>query len=262
MICIFCKNCSDTSTSVEHIIPESLGNTKTILPKGIVCDTCNNYFSRKVEAPVLNHPYFRSLRSEQSLPSKRGRATQVKAVILPDNYAIDVAFQDDKNTSNLEIIIPQKCDFERFAQSAKANNTELVFLKHDGLPPHGLMSRFLAKMAIEALAFQLLHKIKYIEDMTNDSQLDEIRTFARRGGKGKEWPYSQRRIYNSEKIHIKEGFPHQLLHEFDFLFTEKQECYFVIAIFGIEYAINLAGSEISGYEDWLIKNNNKSPLYL
>lgn len=260
MKCIFCKNCSDSSTSVEHIIPETLGNTKNILPKGIVCDTCNNYFSRKVEAPVLNHPYFRTLRSEQGLLSKRGRATQVKAVILPDNYAIDVAFQHDENTSDLSVIIPQKHDFERFTQNTKTKNT-IVFLKHDGLPPYGLMGRFLAKMALEALTYKLLHKEKYIEEITNDPQLDEIRNFARRGDK-KEWPYFQRRIYDTDKIHIsKEIPPHQLLYEFDILFTDMHEYYFIIAIFGVEYAINIGGAEISGYEDWLTKNNNKSPLY-
>ncbi len=45
----FCKQCSDLSNSVEHIIPESLGNKNHVLPKGIVCDRCNNYFTLKIE---------------------------------------------------------------------------------------------------------------------------------------------------------------------------------------------------------------------
>ena len=49
MRCIFCKQDSSNSKNVEHIIPESLGSTKHILGKGIVCDKCNNYFSREVE---------------------------------------------------------------------------------------------------------------------------------------------------------------------------------------------------------------------
>lgn len=28
------------------------------------------------------------------------------------------------------------------------------------------------------------------------------------------------------------------------------EIYFVVALWGIEFAINMAGPEISGYEDW------------
>ena len=49
--CIFCKTKSSACVSVEHIIPESLGNTQHILPRGWVCDSCNNYMATKVEKP-------------------------------------------------------------------------------------------------------------------------------------------------------------------------------------------------------------------
>src|SRR6267154_1084155 len=51
--CIFCKQNSALSRSVEHIVPESLGNTQHILPIGVVCDACNNYLAREVEKPLL-----------------------------------------------------------------------------------------------------------------------------------------------------------------------------------------------------------------
>ncbi len=37
---IFCKQEASTSKSVEHIIPESMGNKSNILKPGIVCDKC------------------------------------------------------------------------------------------------------------------------------------------------------------------------------------------------------------------------------
>jgi hypothetical protein len=43
MSCIFCKNDSSSSVSIEHIIPESLGNTEYFLPAGIVYDVCEYY---------------------------------------------------------------------------------------------------------------------------------------------------------------------------------------------------------------------------
>lgn len=46
------------------------------------------------------------------------------------------------------------------------------------------------------------------------------------------------------------------------MFTPNGEVYFVIAMFGIEYAINMAGSSIEGYNEWLKNNNNISPLYI
>ena len=41
MRCLFCKLPSDAATSVEHVIPQSLGNSQVILPRGMICDPCN-----------------------------------------------------------------------------------------------------------------------------------------------------------------------------------------------------------------------------
>ena len=54
--------------------------------------------------------------------------------------------------------------------------------------------------------------------------------------------------------------PYQVLHEFDFLWTKELECYFVLAIMGIEYAINVGGPSIESYTTWLQENNHQSTL--
>ena len=41
-VCLYCKRSNRQSTSVEHVFPESLGNAEIVLPKGTVCDSCNN----------------------------------------------------------------------------------------------------------------------------------------------------------------------------------------------------------------------------
>ena len=56
MSCIFCGNNTGLNT-VEHIIPESLGNDFLILKPGLVCDNCNNIFSG-FESRVLNNSIF------------------------------------------------------------------------------------------------------------------------------------------------------------------------------------------------------------
>jgi hypothetical protein len=71
--CLFCLEDSTSSVSVEHIVPESLGNTTTVLPRGFVCDKCNNYFARKVEGPFLNSPAMLALRHLEAVGNKRGR---------------------------------------------------------------------------------------------------------------------------------------------------------------------------------------------
>lgn len=73
MRCIFCKTDSSHSVSVEHIIPESMGNADHVLPRRAVCDGCNGYFARKIEGPLLGAPVFRQLRFGMQIANERGR---------------------------------------------------------------------------------------------------------------------------------------------------------------------------------------------
>ncbi len=73
MRCIFCGNDSTTSRSVEHIVPASFGNSTSVLPKGIVCDKCNNYFARKIESPFLNSEAVLQLRQELEIHNRDGK---------------------------------------------------------------------------------------------------------------------------------------------------------------------------------------------
>ena len=73
MRCIFCKQDTSKSKSVEHSIPESLGNIEHILPVGIVCDKCNNYIAREVEKPFLDSLYIRERRFYAGMTNKKER---------------------------------------------------------------------------------------------------------------------------------------------------------------------------------------------
>lgn len=88
MNCIFCKNPTDQiSKTIEHIIPESLGNVDSILPIGIVCDSCNNYFARKIEKEILGSPIFQLIRFEKSIPNKKGKIPKFlldQTISMPD----------------------------------------------------------------------------------------------------------------------------------------------------------------------------------
>src|SRR4051794_22891977 len=96
MRCIFCKADSSSSRSVEHIVPESLGNVSNLLPPGIVCDQCNNYFARKVEKPVLDSGLFTITRFTQALPNKRGRVPIIGGIIDPGGSVEVVQDRDGK----------------------------------------------------------------------------------------------------------------------------------------------------------------------
>ncbi len=86
--CIFCAENSEASQSVEHIIPESLGNRELILPKGVVCDKCNNYFARKIEGPVLALDFFKQLRFYNFIENKDGNIPPSDALICDEKAKI------------------------------------------------------------------------------------------------------------------------------------------------------------------------------
>jgi hypothetical protein len=41
----------------------------------------------------------------------------------------------------------------------------------------------------------------------------------------------------------------------------ESEFYFIIAIFGVEFAINMIGPSVDAYKEWLRVNGGVSPLY-
>jgi hypothetical protein len=107
MRCIFCKSDASSSTSREHIIPESLWNTKQVLPAGVVCDKCNNYFSREVEKPFLQSPAISALRFHEALPSKRGIIPPMLGLIQPDIPA--ACYRHTKGDLAASLVIPEEC---------------------------------------------------------------------------------------------------------------------------------------------------------
>lgn len=256
MRCVFCKDDSSRSTSKEHIIPESLGNTKQVLPPGIVCDQCNNYFSRKVEGPVLNSEAIQLLRLEQAVPSKKKRIPSSVAWI-DGKYPV-TAHRTLNGQPNLTLDVPSD-----IFESIKLSKVSTIAIQaFRDLPYEPLVSRFLAKVAVEALAQQFINRSGTAEYLVEEAGFDPIRDYARRG-QPKKWSYHSRRIYDSnQRWPDDNGNSYQIVHEYDFLRTESGEVYFVLALFGLELVINIGGPDIDGYIEWLKQNNELSPLYI
>ncbi|MEJ7623785.1 MAG: HNH endonuclease [Pyrinomonadaceae bacterium] len=254
MQCIFCKIDSTESCSVEHIIPESLGNLSHVLPPGVVCDKCNNYFATKVEKPFLETDAMRHMRYDQAIPNKRGRVPIVEGIVLPDYPAVLQKFTN----SNLAGIISLD---EVGAKHILATKGAKLILPLASDPPARLVSRFLAKAAIEAMAARFSRNEEWLASFAAETQLDPIRHHARRGEPA-DWPFHVRRIYNMDAKWLDEdGEPIQLVHEFDIVKTDWDEWFFILALFGLELAINYGGPEIGGYQRWLTENRGRSPLY-
>lgn len=69
--CIFC-DASNEAKSIEHIVPESLGNKDYVIEKGAVCDKCNSRFS-KFESKVLTNSILAMERARHGNKTKKGK---------------------------------------------------------------------------------------------------------------------------------------------------------------------------------------------
>ena len=73
--CIFCLSDGPFST-VEHIIPESLGNDDLLL-RSEVCDGCQKYFGKEIEQFVLKKTPLAFWRTYLGIKTKRGKNPSV-----------------------------------------------------------------------------------------------------------------------------------------------------------------------------------------
>lgn len=263
MHCIFCKIESNNSQSVEHVIPESLGSKMIVLPKGLVCDKCNNYFAIKVEQPILNHQSIKNIRGWYQVPNKKGKMPTVSGVIASED--IGILMKLDKN-GKLDIKPEKESQRNRFNQQikgiSKGGDFNPLLFKLDINPPQKEMSRFLAKMALEFLTYRFLDDKAMLDLIIGSSHYDAIRNFARIGNFPKEWIYSIRRIFpiDTKMEHPESGELVMFGFGYDLFLNHRKETYFIFLFYGVEFVINLGGPSIKGYEEWLKLNNNISPI--
>lgn len=256
MKCIFCKQDAADSKSVEHVIPESLGNKSFILPAGVVCDKCDNYFALKLEKVVLETNYFKNLRHRNGIESKKRKIPSGKTIMPITHFEAEVIPRINEPT---EVIL----DKRSFALLQKGEIDHLILPFDFAYPKHDVIfSRFLAKVGLEMMALTILKKYREDQDLfATYDELDPIRNYARNNSNNDNWVYHSRKIYDEHEPFDLEGRIVDMLYESDFLCTGDGEIYFVIAFKGIEFTLNMAGSSLEGYEKWLVENNNISPLY-
>lgn len=71
--CVFCGDSSKVG-SVAHLIPDSLGGSLFgVLPNGVECSKCNQYFGSKIEKVVLNSWPLSVHRTWLNIPTKKGK---------------------------------------------------------------------------------------------------------------------------------------------------------------------------------------------
>jgi hypothetical protein len=170
------------------------------LPAGAVCDSCNNYFDREIEGPLLSHRSIRNLRAWYQIPTKKKRLPTLIGTHTVTGISVGLRLTKpgDDLTFGPFSIFPEhssnKTDLLR-AMSSSTNDFGFHFVLGE-TPPEKLMSRFLAKMALEAHWLRFYPNL--LDHLIDEPHYDRIRDWARRGDNYDGWPFSSRRIYPEE----------------------------------------------------------------
>lgn len=254
--CIFCLADTANSRTIEHIIPESLGNAEHVLPAGVVCDACNNYFGRKIEGPLLSSEYFKWLRSNQWVQNKMGRVPPMNGIMPSIRRNVDVWMDG----AFLMIAAQQEKHQQELEEAMLSGRAKRVFIPFPKPFDQWLMSRFLGKVSIEALAARLMETPGWREEMLGQEAMAPLRYHVRSGNRASTWKFSHRRLYDPNQVFVSEDGSYEILHEFDFVYTEKGYLFFVLALFGEEFVIDMGSPTLEDYEQWLKSKQNRSAL--
>lgn len=176
MNCLFCEKEGSYST-VEHIVPESLGNKRLVLT-GIVCDGCQNYLGKEVEEYVLRRSPIGAWRVLAGVQTKHGkqplfsfRQPNQDSGRFPDCHTAN----DDSVTfigsdeGDCLVELDEELFHKKISEGTKTD-FRLV------LTPKMLhmMGRFLGKVGLEMLA-------RDHDEVARDSRYDRMRRFVRFG---------------------------------------------------------------------------------
>lgn len=139
MVCIICKSNENLET-IEHIVPESLGNKTYTLPRDSICKVCNNRFSN-FEKEAISKSIIGNEKTRFAIKSKKGN--------IPRSKVGNIEFVGDeqgrKDVVNLKGVKPE--DIKSFDPKTRIMQVIVPGFEKNDVP----ISKFLLKIGYEAL---------------------------------------------------------------------------------------------------------------
>ena len=244
MSCLFCLAIKNSS-SKEHIVPESFGNKHYLLDKGIVCDDCNNRFS-KFEGVALTNSVYVMERCRLGIATKKGRPAKGKVnelVIEADNEfrksIINVKGLTEANVKNID---------------PKTGRFQLIVSAFD--KSESAASKLYLTMGLEAL-YHSQHAIfkKYDFTILRDYILNK---------NTKDWPFIDSKLEPSKFTSIPTFYDKHLLNKIDcrllILEYSKESLLFKFQYGGVVMVINLLDRNLNWIKDF-VKVDKKSAIH-
>lgn len=244
--CIYCRG-AGPFTTIEHVVPESLGNDDLVL-RDCVCDACQAYFGKEIEAYVLAKTPIAVWRTLIGVRTKKGRLPAVDVSQpnrpkgrLPDIHRrhddLGFAAHPDGSTS---VDIDDDSAIDSILIGAKREFNLVLSPKKVSM-----LGRFLAKVGLGVLATSEMQSVY-------DEEFDKVRGYARVGSSEEIWP-----IFHYSDGDIGCWRDPKLIGPRGELLLEEIECY--------SYAVLEVGDRYTlfrfsiGLDSWIICLNDPYP---
>lgn len=183
--CIWCLKdpSSATFSSKSHVLPECIGNIgEQVLPKGVVCDKCNQYFGGKLEPGLIDEPILKTLVAILGL---RDIGSQFTYEHSPSGVHRNVYMAAEVSASRITLTT----QYEIEGQPNKPSEVRTIReSKNYAKGDWAFLSRAVHKIAFEAVAHNLFvgtglrYQSKEIGDMDIfDPRFNVIRDWVREG---------------------------------------------------------------------------------
>jgi hypothetical protein len=180
-ICIYCSENTSNTIGIEHVIPESLGFKET-LPKGYVCDNCNNYFANLDNVIVHNRFIALQVGTEQ-IPGKKDKIR--KEIGNKLSFSEKGYFSLTSDTLNIPSGKLEESYEFKFSQDKVFN--EMKFAR-----------------GIHKIAFNL-YAFNYGQRASLNQKFDNLRRYIKNPYKKEFWKYAVKYSPNSNNRFIKKN---------------------------------------------------------
>ncbi|HEY0070847.1 MAG TPA: hypothetical protein VGE04_12850 [Chloroflexia bacterium] len=166
--CIYCLSSEGSFKSEEHMVPEGMGNYDDVLPRGYVCDSCNNGPLSILDNALCECPLFVFQRVKYVPYTKQGKLPEFRFqnATLRKTDPLNITFIADPDSDAVEVV-------KEHEDGTVELNVRMTYRK---LFNERLLARALCKIALGTIAIDLGR------DYACSSRFDATRKFIREGG--------------------------------------------------------------------------------
>ncbi|MGD9159365.1 MAG: hypothetical protein PVG39_13220, partial [Desulfobacteraceae bacterium] len=150
------------------------------------------------------------------IPSKKSRIPTGRGFHLQSMSQVELSFGKER----LSFYAVNEEDEKRFIKTLREQTRGTLYVLSAGEPEQSYVtSRFIGKLALEILAYRFMDVSGWNDEIVDKQELDELRSYVRKGKPDFVWPVNIRRLYDANHQFSDELDPvFQVLHEWDLLF--------------------------------------------